>query len=182
MIKFLYTIPLHPTLFPLFPQGLTHNPLTWKSPTYHIHWEIAIFIPPPPPPKNPRKIQKLQWTMKLLSTNPMHPSLHPLPPTMLTPDSLARQYPTTHIHLETVISISKSPPTPTPPGKKTWKSMIKLLYTTPCPLILSHYPPKGFWSMDCLDSLQPPIFIEKLKFSCNLHHRQKTLEKSKNYN
>ena len=57
--------------------------------------------------------------------------------------------------------------------------MIKLLYTTPCPLILSHYPPKGFLSMDCLDSLQLPIFIEKLQFSCNLHHRQKTLENPK---
>ena len=136
MIKLPSNDSLLPTLFKMFPQRLIPDPLSFQSPTYHIHWEIAIFIPPPPPPKNPRKIQKLQWTMKLLSTNPMHPSLHPLPPTMLTPDSLARQYPTTHIHLETVISISKSPPTPTPPGKKTWKLMIKLLSSTPLPPML----------------------------------------------
>ena len=42
MIKLLSTIPLYPVLSPLFPQRLPYNLLTQQSPTFPIHWEIAI--------------------------------------------------------------------------------------------------------------------------------------------
>ena len=48
-MKLLSTIPLYPTLFPLFPQRLLIDILDRQSPTTHIHWEIATFMPPPSP-------------------------------------------------------------------------------------------------------------------------------------
>ena len=120
MIKLLSTIPLPPKLFPLFPQNITHNNLAWHSPTPHIHWEIAIFVPPAPPPKPPRKIQKLQLVINLLSAIPLFLMLHPLLQAMISPDSLYLQSPNPHIHWETAINISKSPQTPKNPEKMDW--------------------------------------------------------------
>ena len=49
MIKLLYSNPLYPNFFTLFPQRIQIDQL-YQSLTLHIHWEIAVFVPPPPPP------------------------------------------------------------------------------------------------------------------------------------
>ena len=135
MVKLLSTTPLPLKIHPPFPTVLPLNALSWHYPTPHIHSETAnkyFKIT-----SNTKKTEKTwKWMIVLISTTPMSLKLFPLFIQKLTHNNLARQYPTTHIHLETVISISKSPPTPTPPGKKTWKSMIKLLSSTPLPHML----------------------------------------------
>ena len=98
MIKLLSNTPLPPTLFQLFNQRLLHNILIWKSPSTHIHSEIVILMPPPPLSTPPRKTQKLKWMIKLLSTIPLPPKLHPTPLTTILTKYLARQSPTPYIH------------------------------------------------------------------------------------
>ena len=79
MIKLIFTVPLHPTYFPLFLQRLLPNPLSRQYPDPNINWEITIFVPPPPPPKKERKI-KLQLMVKLLSTTPLNQSFSTISP------------------------------------------------------------------------------------------------------
>ena len=57
MIKLFSNTPLHLNIFPLFSQRLSLNPLAWKSPTSHIHWETAINISKlAQTPKNPETL------------------------------------------------------------------------------------------------------------------------------
>ena len=120
MIKLLSTIPLHPKPFPMFLHVILWNYLDRQYPATHIHWEIAIFMPPLPLPKQNKKIQKLKSIVKLLSGIPLPPTLHPLIPMMLPPDPLARQSPTPHIHWEIAINISKPSQTPIKQNKLDW--------------------------------------------------------------
>ena len=76
--------PQTPAIFTLFTQRLTQNTLARQYPTPHIHWEIAIFMPPPLPLKKPRKSQKLQLMIKLICTIPLSPKLH-LPLSTISP-------------------------------------------------------------------------------------------------
>ena len=85
MIKVLSTIPLHPTLFTLFIQSRNPDHLYLQSPTPHIQWKIAIFMPPPPPPKTTQKRQKLQLMIKLVSTIPLPPKLFQCFPKVFCP-------------------------------------------------------------------------------------------------
>ena len=105
MIKILSTIPPPPTLFPLFYQSIPHNNLSQQPPNPHIYWEIATSITAKTPQKNP----KIQLMIKLLSTTPLTPTLHPPLKTMPPSDLMDQQSPNIHIHWEITINISKSP-------------------------------------------------------------------------
>ena len=60
--------------------------------------------------------------------------------------------------------------------------MIKFLSATPFPQCHFRYFPKVFYPIPWLDSLQFPIFIEKLQFSHQLHQHQKNKkDKKTNY-
>ena len=127
MIKFISTIPLSQTLHLPLPTMLPPYPLVLQSPDPHIHWKFAINMSKLlPTQKNREKL-----TIKLISTTPLPPTRLPLFSQRLIHNTLARQFPTPHIHLEIANFI---PPSPLP--KKHRKSqklqfMIKLLSAIP---------------------------------------------------
>ena len=63
-------------------------------------------------PKNLKKSQKLQLTIHLLSDTPLYPTFQLPLPTKIITNPLDQQSPTTHIHREITINISKSSPKP----------------------------------------------------------------------
>ena len=96
VIKLLSTNPLPKTLCQWLQMKFLSHTLDLKSPTTHIHWEIAItwlynfqtptfilesaiLMPAPPLPKN-LKNQKIQLMVKLLSAIPVPQTLHPVTP------------------------------------------------------------------------------------------------------
>ena len=115
--KVTFHYPLSPTIFTLFTQRLTPDILPRQYPTPHIHWEIAVFIPPPPPRKEHKK-PKITIDDKVTFRYPPLPKLQLTLPTMLSPNPLDIHSPTPHTHLETAINISTSHPTPKKWGKK----------------------------------------------------------------
>ena len=126
-------------------------------------------MPLPPPPKNHKK-PKIQLMINLLSIITLSPLLQRPLPNILTHDNLDQQSPTSHIHWEISINISKSPPTPKK-TEKIWKLTIHLLSTTSLPPTLSplfiqrlphnnlapQYPtPHIYWEIAVFIPPQPP--------------------------
>ena len=79
--------------------------------------------------------------IKLLSTNPLNPTLFPLFPQRLLPDPLARQYPTPNIYWEIAI-FTQPPPPPKKPKKITIDNKVTFHYP-PAPDSFSTVHPKA---------------------------------------
>ena len=112
MIKLLSTIPLSPTIFPLFPQksstqcpGFTVSKSPYSLINFNLHATFATA-------KKTEKAKNYKLMIKLLSNTPLPPTINPPYPNMIPPDLLALQSPTHHICWEIEINISKSPQTP----------------------------------------------------------------------